>query len=147
MTPQDLDRLDALAAKATDGPWEADGPIGGHYHYTVCAVDVGTVCDVVCDCDDPVNGGRDNHDAAYIAACDPSTVRALIAEVRRLRRGVAESAERAAKALGTPLGRDPGYREWCANCLNYANNLLAGREWDNNGTTAAMPRKGNEDGV
>lgn len=175
MTPADLDRLDELAEKATPGPWEADGPIGGHYHYTVCAA-VGTVCDVVCDCDDPVNGGRDNHDAAFIAAADPQTVRALVAEVRRLHVECAEliiratTAEREHEAVSEKrrvlwaeverLRRGveqltillaahetmPTAHSWgrATECMAH---LLADREWDDNGTTAAMPRKGNDNGV
>ena len=117
MTPQDLDRLDELASKATPGPW---GVYRITYEHQPGHLVIGSP--------DPRDLKHDiyptGHDAAFIAAADPSTVRALIAEVRRLRRGVEKIQDYANKAE-------------CASALLHigvlASNLLVSREWSDNG--------------
>ena len=71
----DLDKLDALAAAATPGPWTAfiddygDGDRPGTMFITA----------------DPQGAqhylatGMSSHDAAFIVACDPATIRDLVA--------------------------------------------------------------------
>lgn len=86
----ELDRLDALAAAATPGPWIADFPDGAEWSVfaaakpgnSVLAFDVG------------------EHNAAYIAACDPDTIRRLIAAAPL---GVAWDAAEAALPEGWVL--------------------------------------------
>jgi hypothetical protein len=149
MTPQDLDRLDELAAKATPGPWEAlelsmPGEallrMGAEQSFSTRQVQV-----------------RDA-DAAFIAAAR-TAIPALVAEVRRLRRRdamLSESLWQAWKALhehDTPeeamKDAESFLRSVCIDegIMGEDGGRLAGREWSDNRTTAAMPRKGNEDGV
>jgi len=184
MTPQDLDRLDELAAKATPGPWEAlelsmPGEallrMGAEQSFSTRQVQV-----------------RDA-DAAFIAAAR-TAIPALVAEVRRLRdecgfnsdsleaatkngRIVLERAMKAEAEVRRLRRRDAMLSEslwqaWKAlhehdtpeeamkdaesflrsvcideGIMGEDGGRLAGREWSDNGTTAAMPRKGNEDGV
>ena len=76
VTPDDLDRLERDARAATPGPWEADGN------------DVLTTVAEVPEVIVASTGGPFAHDtktARHIANCDPQTVLALVAEVRRLR--------------------------------------------------------------
>ncbi len=66
-------------------------------------------------------------------------VRDLVAEVRRLWRGLEAMTVQCDYADNGRL-----LRCWP---IDIRDNLLAGREWSDNGTTAAMPRKGNDNGV
>ena len=77
----DLDRLDVLAAAASGDVW-----------YPVAELE-------------PWVG---KPDAAFIAACDPATIRSLVAEVRRGREAELFLGDIQAdlKALGSPLARD-----------------------------------------
>ncbi len=151
MTSNDLDRLDALAAKATPGPWTHDPE---HFvvnvevkreHEHVMLNDErtgepdGPLCDVF------GTGETCRNDAAFIAAADPSTVRALIAEVRRLRRRdamLSESLWQAWKAFhehDTPeeamKDAEPFLRSVCIDegIMGENGGRLAGREWSDNG--------------
>ena len=71
LTPAQLDEIEAAAKEATPGPWEV---IGGGEYVTPIGLPAGF--------DDCGVSPRDVH---YIAAFDPPTVLALIAEVRELR--------------------------------------------------------------
>ena len=71
LTPDQLDEIEAAAKEATPGPWEV---IGGGEYVTPIGLPAGF--------DDCGVSPRDVH---YIAAFDPPTVLALIAEVRELR--------------------------------------------------------------
>ena len=71
ITPAQLDEIEAAAKEATPGPWEV---IGGGEYVTPIGLPAGF--------DDCGVSPRDVH---YIAAFDPPTVLALIAEVRELR--------------------------------------------------------------
>lgn len=81
MTDERLDRLDALAGAATPGPWVAqsydDGSSGNHPWY----IDTHAYADgpePVVAPTYPLGAA----DAAFIAACDPATIRELVAAVR-----------------------------------------------------------------
>lgn len=69
--------LRTLAEAATPGPWVADAPAG---FGTIFA---GVLGDSSRWLFDPVKGT--NEDAAYIAACDPQTILALLDELETLR--------------------------------------------------------------
>lgn len=77
---EQLAQLRELASKATPGPWVADPDIaGGEYTWTVHADRIarGTAPwegPEVCHC------GQAEHDARYIAACDPAAILALLDE-------------------------------------------------------------------
>lgn len=74
----DLDVLERLAAEATPGPWAAD-PMFGDGGAQICETRVGTV---VCEITDRSEW---EPDAAFIAACDPATVAALVRAVKAAR--------------------------------------------------------------
>ena len=132
MTPADLDRLDELASKATPGPW---GVYRITYEHQPGHLVIGSPDQRDLKHDIYPTG----HDAAFIAA-SRTAIPALIAEVRRLRRGAD-----GIKALIDECDDDDGE---CIRCIVRAiNNVDAGREWSDNGTTAVMPRKGNDNGV
>tara|TARA_R110000796_G_C14362341_1_gene412958 strand:- start:3 stop:290 length:288 start_codon:yes stop_codon:yes gene_type:complete len=92
MTPEVLDELAAKAEAATPGPWVYDGArsvlVPEEYR-------------------DPTTGRRDGvhwkPNAAHIAAFDPPTVLALIAEVRRLQAELARERFGALVALHPPV--------------------------------------------
>lgn len=71
ITPAQLDEIEAVAKEATPGPWEV---IGGGEYVTPIGLPAGF--------DDCGVSPRDVH---YIAAFDPPTVLALVAEVREMR--------------------------------------------------------------
>lgn len=75
LSDADLDDLERKADAATPGPWECRvTPI----------IECSTLRWAQGDMADP---GRHEADAAFIAAANPATVKALIAEIRRLRKG------------------------------------------------------------
>ena len=76
MTDADLENLEALAAAATPGPWEATGPVEDPVDSIVDS-DSGLVASTE-------ESARPGEDTAFIAAARDA-VPALIAEVRRLR--------------------------------------------------------------
>ena len=79
LTNDDLTALDAAAAKATKGPWERyQWPDA---HRITRSGDDETLCEVPTEYHSSEYEGH--HNAAHIAAADPSAVRALVAEVRR----------------------------------------------------------------
>lgn len=97
----DLDALEALAKAATPGPWVLDNS-GWSRPYSVPDRIAGGISEndwtnVIMPQDEQGGGSwsRDE-DAEYIAAADPSTILALIAELRRER----ERADRAEWAAG-----------------------------------------------
>lgn len=68
LSDKDLDRLDQLAEAAAPGPWEVDGRrvMSGEDHVAMAVV---------------VNR-QSRADLAFIAACDPETIRELIARAQ-----------------------------------------------------------------
>lgn len=84
MSDIDLDRLDALAAAATPGPWQEDGPWWSN-HVSGWVITTGADRNAVAY--QPLGWDRlptSAADAAFIAAARDA-VPALVAEVRRLR--------------------------------------------------------------
>lgn len=94
MTEQvDLDALEAIAKAATPGPWKA-----GRYH-------------VLADADlEPITYRATVADIRFIAAADPSTVLALIAELRQERER-AEHFREGVRVFGEQI-RDMGIAEF-----------------------------------
>lgn len=97
MTP-DLDRLEAIARKATPGPWSRVDPPWGDSDW-VCSGSGDPHSGVfIADCesdidDDGIEGLPDAaDDAAHIAAFDPSMALALIGELRQRRLAALEQA-------------------------------------------------------
>ena len=86
LTPAQLDEIEAAAKEATPGPWEV---IGGGEYVTPIGLPAGF--------DDCGVSPRDVH---YIAAFDPPTVLALVAELRELRAKV----ERVLEFMGNREG-------------------------------------------
>ena len=90
MPDLDLAALKALAEKATKGPRSARPNPG----WTPCDTDTYEVVTVdgieVCGWEVDTRGGvlTGSDDAAFIAACDPDTILALIAEIEHLRASV-----------------------------------------------------------
>jgi hypothetical protein len=77
LSDERLTELEALAEKATPGPWRVEQGMG-----------VRRDCDrlvMVADCDD-CDFAREYENAAYIAALSPDVALALIAELRAARR-------------------------------------------------------------
>ncbi len=107
LTPEALDRLDTRARAATPGPWEH----GRDYLLTLPVWRLGstTANDDVCALGRSWTNSKANAD--YIAAADPATILALIAEVRRLQRWktealpVLDGLQELGKALSIPLGK------------------------------------------
>lgn len=106
LTREERERLKELAGKATPGPWGRDGAIvlgNGRGLADVWGEDTSLV--------------EDDHNAAYIAAANPSAVLALIEEVERLEQLVhtlkeknahlRSGNEEAPRVLGSPGVRDP----------------------------------------
>lgn len=86
ISDETLSRLAALAEAATPGPWHWDGS-----DMLAPATDDAQFWPwqyVITDCNGVTS--IDKHDAAFIAACDPSTVTALI---QRLREAEARAAD------------------------------------------------------
>lgn len=81
MTPEE--RLAELARKATPGPW---------IKYRLPALALWRIKRSG-DTDDEIARDLLSVDAAYIAACDPSTILALIEEKRRLREALEKIVE------------------------------------------------------
>lgn len=110
ITPAQLDEIEAAARAATDGPWsvvrddEIDSPEGP----LLAGLLVGD-CGVV----------RWTHDAIHIAAFDPPTALALIAEVREWRAKV----ERATTIARRFDKRDPMWRD-----MHYAAKVMRALE-------------------
>lgn len=78
LTPEALAALDALAAAATPGPWDWTITTDRHWSYVQAddgSGDLYTVAGAISDDDN----------AAFLAAADPSTVRALIAALAEAR--------------------------------------------------------------
>lgn len=104
ITSEELQRLKALALRATPGPWESnsihsEGEYGsdddGGYGFTTYEVTDGSgLCIMGClnNDDGAVHVGDDGHawddvakrDAAYVAAANPASILALIAKVESL---------------------------------------------------------------
>ena len=83
----DLDKLDALAAAATPGPWTEHGRDVDHDKMVAAGRNPGDACGLGCEVEGPpeatLRGQFDRHaDAAFIAACDPATIRDLVAAAR-----------------------------------------------------------------
>ena len=102
MSDADLDRLEGLANAATPGPWEFMG-LGSTFMVRRVGSGWGRVVrgdlDEYGQPDDPMpcGGVVEWADAAFIAACDPGTIKALIAELRKQRllaAGLCGAAER-----------------------------------------------------
>lgn len=102
--------LRQLAMKATPGPWEQDRLRGrGEGDYLPAVVSYGldpcyTVGNTVHQCGEqdsgrPIYTQASLDDAAFIAAADPQTVLALIDEVERLQREIADLNGRYNRAL------------------------------------------------
>ncbi len=84
-SPLDLDRLEALAEKATPGPWRRSGPdvdMGGRDRWVICghSFDRST---------NKAETEQDERDAAYLQALSPEVVRALVSRVREAEKQVA----------------------------------------------------------
>ena len=80
ITPELLDELDALAVKATPGPWKsAHSPRRSIVDRPLRADATQVIAECVGWKDKSVN----QRDAAYIAAASPDVVRALVALARR----------------------------------------------------------------
>ena len=131
MNTADLDRLDELAAHMTPGKVAIDR----------CSTDH----DLLDGFGAWLAEFRSEYDRDVFIA-SRTAIPALVAEVRRLRRGVEHWP---CSSCG---GRGVYPRRKCPYCNatgldERAGNLLAGREWNDNGTTAAMPRKGSDNGV
>ncbi len=104
----DLDHLDTLARAATDGPWDGHThslDMGGRHGTRIAGPrSLGPGAHVV-------DGKMLSADAEFIAATDPTTVLALIAELRDLRRWKAEALpvldglQEVGHALGIGLGQ------------------------------------------
>ena len=77
----DINELEALARKATPGPWQAftTGVRGGDHWYVTA--DGEAIAYATKNDGDP--GDKCQENAEYIAAADPPTVLALIADLRR----------------------------------------------------------------
>lgn len=97
LTPEALDRLETLAKEATPGSWKVKvSPDGG----------IAIATDGFSFSQEERDG-----DAEYIAAAQPATILALIAEVRRLQRWktealpVMDGLHELGKALSIPLGK------------------------------------------
>ncbi len=80
-----LDRLKALADAATLGPWEATYEEADRWTSITGQSHDGLVCPEVATCE-----GEPGDDSAFIAALDPDTVRALIADARRVQEAEAK---------------------------------------------------------
>lgn len=86
----DLDALEKLADEATPGPWTYRGPPENGYSTFVgrFETDAGAI---ICDFGDsetyyPSEGEPpEPYDAAFIAAANPATIKALIAELKEAR--------------------------------------------------------------
>lgn len=93
----DLDALEKLADEATPGPWTYRGPPENGYSTFVgrFETDAGAI---ICDFGDsetyyPSEGEPpEPYDAAFIAAANPATIKALIAELKEAR-GLLERAD------------------------------------------------------
>lgn len=86
----DLDALDALAANATPGQWASDVEFAGCSSRLVFPEESwddedGLIGDGIGVIDKPA-------DAAFIAACDPTTIRQLVARIRELEAALSEVA-------------------------------------------------------
>ena len=82
ITPERLAELDALAEKATPGPWHAGRVFANSVDAGNAKVGRDTSSKIICT---PAQvGGFDSpiDNAAYIAAASPDVVRALVAELR-----------------------------------------------------------------
>jgi hypothetical protein len=83
LTPADLDRLEELAVAATPGPWgigpyiAIDTGIWSKGEWPVATTWVDSEEEGITS-----TAARKRDDAAYIAACDPDTIRSLIAAAR-----------------------------------------------------------------
>lgn len=106
MTAPDLDALEKLADEATPGPWR---------HYSHGLPEFSSVQHLVESESPGVNEGDglvcvtnapNNRDAAFIAAANPPTIKALIAELKEARATIADvdSAARQAASMN-----DAGY--------------------------------------
>ena len=103
MTTPDLDRLEALAAAATPGPWIAE--YSGEQGNCVIPHDAQSTREAVC----VTRLYRQYADAEFIAATDPDTIRALCALARRAEAAEAERDElRAAVERVRALTHRPG---------------------------------------
>ncbi|WP_067198891.1 ead/Ea22-like family protein [Microbacterium sp. XT11] len=117
----DLDALEALAKAATPGPWVLDNS-GWSRPYSVPDRIAGGISEndwtnVITPQDEQGGGSwsRDE-DAEYIAAADPSTVLALIAELRQER----ERADEAWRIGAAQHGYDPTDDEQAGNFMRLA---------------------------
>lgn len=118
----DLDQLEALAKAATPGPWRIGAypaEIVGDTH--VCIdTDIGVKV---------LLRGNENFyeearaNAAFSAAADRDTVRALIAEIRALRR---QSLELLGVVIDVEQGG--GFDDACLATIKRVMNILAGKE-------------------
>lgn len=89
----DLDKIEALAKAATPGPWRGDR-FDGTVKYDIVAGDYpnGQYTTVIRGDSEGLFGFFKSEDSDFVMAANPSTILALVAEVRRLR-----------EALSTPL--------------------------------------------
>lgn len=113
MTPADLAAIEERCSAATDGPWRHDG-----FQLVYCD-ELGDIANAT------------SNDAAFIAHAR-SDVPALLAEVRRLQADN-ERLRRGMEALmriDPYVGRDGEVTLPRYEVKRIADNLLAGREWD-----------------
>ena len=91
LTDEQLAEMERLADAATPGPWTLDDDGSTVHHDGALIADVYQASDFGCldPEDDPegyANAVREGEaNAAHIASCSPDRIKALIAEVRRLR--------------------------------------------------------------
>ena len=131
MTDSELNNIRALLAAATAGPWFArqNDLIGG---WCVCTTDAqpsqgaGEVADFVRE-----------EDARFIAACSPTVIAALLAEVDRLRAELAEAEATLANARGEGEPPEEGWhaigRTWWLGREHVAGSVKVyhtGRRWE-----------------
>lgn len=103
LTTDDLGALDAAAAAATPGPWHAVHNSDATGWPMIRSARDDLVCDVY---DDP--------NVAYIAAADPATVRAMIAELRARRTWDAEAKE----VIGSIRQPHPIIADWITGVID-----------------------------
>lgn len=119
-----LTELEKLARAATPGPWHAfsnRAPDCDPLHLSGVASKSGSV---VVEAFIPYEAyGCEPNDAAYIAACHPQTLLALIADLRRCR----EALEQAHDEIIRHLNKDPKCPQ-CRLAANTARTALDGCE-------------------
>ncbi len=126
-TPEALDQLEGLARAATPGPWEygEDNLLVRRTTLPVWRLGSTTASDDICAIGRAWPNSEANAD--YIAAAQPATVLALIAEVRRLQRWKTEALPvmDGLQELGKALNIPPGKRITGPDAIQAAERLQA----------------------